>query len=69
MNLLLPQLRIDVSSSPAQREKKGARFAQQSGIDEGLSSASNTSPHLPHCYAMGPLPLPQAVEDISGVLS
>ena len=64
MNLGQPQLRIEASSSPAKREKKGAHFAQQSGIDEGQSSASFTPPHLPHCCATGPLPLPQAAEEV-----
>ena len=67
MNLLQPQLRIDASSSPAKREKKGAHFAQQSGIDEGLREAA--FPHLSHRVAMGPFPLPLfAGGDNCGVL-
>lgn len=67
MNPLQQPLRIEILSSPAKREKKGARFAQQSEIDEGLRSA--TAPHLSHRIAMGPFPLPLfAGEDVYGVI-
>ncbi len=48
---------FEISSSPAQREKKGARPAEpkakQDGIDEGTWPAK--CPHLPVAHATGPL--------------
>ena len=54
---------IFLLSSTARRERKGARFAMQSGMGEGL-------PHLAHpltspLLGNGSLPLPQAAEDKS----
>jgi hypothetical protein len=43
-------------SSPAKREKKGARPAKQDGIDEGALPAQ--CPHLPIAFRNGSLPLP-----------
>ena len=70
MNPFQPLWRIDDSSSPARREKKGARppqpKAKADGIDEGLWLAA--FPHLFHRVAMGPFPLPLcAGEDAIGV--
>jgi len=52
---------ISSTSSPAQRERKGARFAKQNGIGEGNSftALALTSP----LRRNGSPPLPQTGED------
>ena len=42
-----------ITSSPAQRERKGARFAKQSGIGDGPMVA--LGPSSTPCFARGPL--------------
>jgi hypothetical protein len=71
MNQLQPQLRINSPSSPAKRERKGAREAKRSGIGEGLQipPPALVFPHRSHCNSNGPHSSPaRAGEDIFGAL-
>ncbi len=51
------------TSSPAKRERKGARSAQQNEIGEGQVSPACPSPFPNSWRRLGPCPLPQAGED------
>ena len=54
-----PYSAIELTSSPAKREKTGP-VAERNGEMRALRPRS---PRLSHCCAMGPCPLPQAGED------
>jgi hypothetical protein len=78
MNQLLPQLRIDLPSSPVsltgeERGPSAVALAKAYGIGEGMQSPlpSFASPHLPHCKGNGApsSPVKETGEDILGDLS